>query len=134
MRAFKVSLNSKELCLAGIDGNGVLSAIISWVAGDRGESLFLDVGGLVSSTGERRKWANQKPLQVGDEVLVKVIETTDVDRPGQASQSDSAKDVDARKALVRALAKKLGWTVQAGPKKSQSQSRPKGRGRSRKGR
>jgi hypothetical protein len=126
MRAFKVSLNSEELCLAGIDANGVLSAIITWAAGDRGESLFLDVGGLVSSTGERRKWANQRPIQVGDEIQVKIIETTDVDGPGEVSQSDSAKDVKVKKALVRAMAKRLGMKIQAGPKESRSRSKRRG--------
>lgn len=134
MRAFKVSLNNKELCLAGIDANGVLSAIITWAGGDRGESLFLDVGGLVSSTGERRKWASQMPIQVGDEIQVKIIETTNVDGPGEVSQSDSAKDVKVKKALVGAMAKKLGLTIQARPRKSKSPPHPKERGRSRKDR
>src|SRR3954470_5263203 len=48
MRAFNVSLNGKKLCLAGVGERGVLVTNISWVAGDRGEDLFMHIGGLAN--------------------------------------------------------------------------------------
>lgn len=73
MRALSVSLNGKKLCLAGVGERGVLSAIISWVAGDRGEDSFLEVGGLANE--EHIDWVNQKRLQVGDEIRIEVVES-----------------------------------------------------------
>ena len=51
MRAFRIYLNGKKLCLAGIGDDGVLSAIVNWVATDREGDLFLHVGGLLSPSG-----------------------------------------------------------------------------------
>jgi hypothetical protein len=70
MRAFKISLNGKKLCLAGIDRDGVLTAIVNSVTGNGREDLFLEVGGLVSKTDEHVKWINQKRLRVGDRIRV----------------------------------------------------------------
>jgi hypothetical protein len=61
MRSFDVSLNRKNLCLAGVGERGVLSAIISWVAGDRGEDLFIQVGGLANE--EHIDWVKQSPCK-----------------------------------------------------------------------
>jgi hypothetical protein len=58
MRAFNVSLNGEKPCLAGVGERGVLSAIITWVAGDRGEDLLLEVGGLANE--EHIDWVNQE--------------------------------------------------------------------------
>jgi len=79
MRAFKVSLNGKKLCVAGVGKRGVLSAIVSWVAGDRGEDLFLQVGGLANE--EHIDWVKQKGLQVGDEIRIEVVESGSADDP-----------------------------------------------------
>lgn len=112
MRAFEVYLNKKKLCIAGIGNDGVLSAIVNWVTrGDEGD-LFLDVGGLLSPTKEHVRWSKQKPLRVGDEVQVKIVETNTVDKPAERHKSDSViKRRASEKAYVRAMAKKLGWTI-----------------------
>jgi hypothetical protein len=114
MRAFNVSLNEKQLCVAGVGDRGVLSAIVSWVAGDRGEDLFLQVGGLANE--EHRDWVRQKPLQVGDEVRVTIVETGSSDKPGRKRVIDPAETLKAKKNYVRRMAKELGWKIQT-PKK-----------------
>src|SRR5579863_7134246 len=107
MRAFEVYVNGKKLCLAGIGDDGVLSVIANWIAGGRYKAadLFLEVGGLVSPSQEHVAWIKQRPLRVGDEVRVKIIDATSVDVPTQRHRTDSAKDLKSRKAYVRALAK-----------------------------
>jgi hypothetical protein len=120
MRAFKVHLNGKQLCLAGIGDDGVLTAIVSWVTGAGRADLFLEVGGLVSPIEEHVKWVSQEPLRVGDEIRVKVVETSSVDRPTTKHRTDPAKDLRSRKRYVRAMAKQFGWKIQARRKKAAS--------------
>lgn len=81
MRAFEVYLNGKKLCLAGIGNDGVLTTIVNWVARKGRGDLFLEVGGLVSSADEHVAWINQKPLRVGDQLRIKLVETSSVDEP-----------------------------------------------------
>jgi hypothetical protein len=120
MRAFEVFLNGKKLCLAGIGDDGVLSAIVNWVVGDQTADLFLEVGGLVSPVREHVKWVKQKPLRVGDEIRVKIVETSSTDRPIKKHRIDPAKELRSQKRYVRMMAKNLGWTIQAQPKRKPS--------------
>jgi hypothetical protein len=82
--------------------------------------LFLEVGGLISPTREHVKWVKQKPLQLGDEIRVKIVESVSVDEPIERYRADSTRDLTNQKAYVRAVARQLGWTVQERPKKSKS--------------
>ena len=113
MRAFEVHLNGTKLCLAGVDSHGVLSAIVNSISGAQGASLFLHVGGLVSDTHEHLNWVSQKPLSIGDEIRVRLVDTLSVDEPTNRRQPESA--IESQKTLVRTLAKKLGWTIQEDP-------------------
>jgi hypothetical protein len=81
MRAFEVSVNGEKLCLAGIGDDGVLTTIVHCAARQRDAGLFLEVGGLIGQTKEHLNWINQKPLSVGDNVQIKIIETGAVDNP-----------------------------------------------------
>ena len=47
MVAYEVFLNDKRLCLAGIDGDGVLNAILSYGRGGQVDHLHITVGGLI---------------------------------------------------------------------------------------
>jgi hypothetical protein len=118
MRAFKVSLNGKKLCLAGVGERGVLSAIVNRVEGDRGEDLFMEVGGL-SSEGHV-KWIRYKHLRVGDEIRVKIAEASSVDRPIQKQPVDPAETLRAQKRYVRMMAKQFGWKIRVQSKQSAS--------------
>jgi len=115
MRAFKVSLNGKRLCLAGIEEHGVLSAIVSWVTGERGADLFMEVGGLAS---ERHvTWIRQRRLHVGDEIRVKIVEAASVDRPIKVTPVNPAETRRDQKRYARMMAKQFGWRIQAKSKR-----------------
>jgi hypothetical protein len=81
MRAFEVSVNGEKLCLAGIGEDGVVTTIVHLAARHGEGGFFLAVGGLISHTKEHVNWINQKPLNVGDNVQVKIIETDAADKP-----------------------------------------------------
>jgi hypothetical protein len=112
MLAFQVSLNRKELCVAGLADKGVLTAIVNWVDWRSGADLFLTVGGLVSATEEHVSWISQKPLRVGSEIRVKVVETDSADNPIKRHRTDPAERLRSQKRYVRMMAKQLGWKIQ----------------------
>ena len=90
MRAFQVSVNSEKLCVAGIGDNGVLTSIVTLVTRSGEGDLILSVGGLYSQTEEHVNWISQRPLSVGDEVQVKVVETNSVDAPNKTRPKGTA--------------------------------------------
>ena len=75
MRAFEVWVNGEKLCLAGIGDDGVLTTIVSFAARHGEGGFLLHVGGLTSQTKGHVNWIDQKPLSVGDNVQVKIVET-----------------------------------------------------------
>lgn len=81
MRAFEVLVNGEKLCVAEIGDGGVLSTIVNLVVhhGDGGFSV--NVGGLISETKEHVNWVSQKPLHVGDDVQVRIVEADAIDTP-----------------------------------------------------
>ena len=88
MRAFEVFVNGERLSLAGIAGNCVLSTVIDHVKQDEArDELDLQVGGLVSATGEHVDWTNTK-LSMGDEVRVRIIESDSADEPKERRPRD----------------------------------------------
>jgi hypothetical protein len=117
MRAFKVDLNGKKLCIAGVGRSGVLTAIVSYVSRDRAADLFLQVGGLDSLTNEHVRWVKQKPLRVGDKIRVEIIDVDSVDAPSNKFRTHPAETLNAKKRYVREMAKKLGWKIQVPSRK-----------------
>ena len=117
MRAFKVDLNGKRICVAGVGGDGVLTAIVDYVGNGRSSTLSLSVGGLFTPTSEHAIW-KLLALKVGDMVVVRVIETDSVDRPRKRYRPDSKTAERNQKALLRAQAKKFGWQILTQPQKS----------------
>jgi hypothetical protein len=98
MICFEVYVNGKRVCLAGVGETGVLSGILTWVkrgphqahedAGEDDipdEDVTLHVGGL----GQHGKdalhldWADED-LNVGDEVLLRIVERDKCDPPEDA--------------------------------------------------
>ncbi len=116
MRAFDVYLNQRKLCRAGIGDNGVLTAIVNWVAGDGRRDLFLQVGGLMTPQDEHVRWVSQKRLRVGDRISVKVVEARSADKPSKAYRINPAETLKAKKCYVRSIAKELGWKIRPRPK------------------
>jgi hypothetical protein len=115
MRAFKVEVNGKRICVAGVGANGVLSAITNFVGSPaRGSSLDLTVGGLFTETDEHATWARIK-LKVGDKFVLKVIETDSVDKPRERYLPDSKTNERNQKAYIRAVVKQFGWKLLTQP-------------------
>jgi hypothetical protein len=114
MPAFEVHLNGKKVCTAGLSGDGVLSAHLSWVrrkASRRAPRLSLHVGGLDSSTWEHLVWHEALPVQIGDEVRIKVSTVARIDAPSARKKPDAVADLRARKSYVRKMARELGWKL-----------------------
>ena len=112
MRAFEVHLNGKRLCVAGIGEDGVLSMVITDVARKERSHLDLRVGGLFSNTGEHVEWGVQR-LETGDDVRVKIIESTSIDSPSRRRQPDPKEELASKKRYIRRVARELGWEVRA---------------------
>lgn len=109
MRAFKVLLNGKRLCLAGVgDNDDVLSTTITYVPFRSDMDLY--VGGLLLPQNEHVRWKRSR-LRVGDEVRLKVVETESVDRPRKRSRRDPVAEAKAEKRHVQEMAKKFGWKI-----------------------
>lgn len=87
-------MNGKKLCIAGVGDRGVLSAIISWVAGDRDEDLFLHVGGLVNE--EHIDWIDHTRLQIGDEIRVQICDVESGDDPWRKRRRDAPETLDGK--------------------------------------
>ena len=123
MRAFRVYVNRTKLCIAGVGNDGVLVVTLNCVTGpDRGtgrerDDLWLDIGGLISTTDEHVRWRSAR-LKVGDEIRVRIIEADSVDRPRKRERRDPAKELRAKKKYVRNMAKELGWAITARQSKS----------------
>ncbi|HEX6188306.1 MAG TPA: hypothetical protein VFZ40_09510 [Pyrinomonadaceae bacterium] len=100
MIAFEVFLNGSKQCVAGVDGLGVLTAIVSSVYrapnADANEDmsqpireLSLEVGGLRSAQGVHASWLN-RALVVGDVLTIAVKELASVDEPTATVPRESA--------------------------------------------
>jgi hypothetical protein len=93
MIAFRVRLNGKRLCTAGIGPDGVLTAIVTWVGGGSRlpelSNFDFHVGGLDSRTREHVDYETPQ-LQVGDKVSVEIIEADQVDPETKRCAADPA--------------------------------------------
>ena len=116
MIVFDVFLNDQKLCRAGLGDSGVLSAIVTWatrkVSTGRDESLFLDMGGLITPRGEHVSWINQKGLTLGDKIRVHIVEADSVDEHEKRDPQDDARLRQAKEDQVRRSAKELGWKIE----------------------
>jgi hypothetical protein len=94
MTAFKIWLNGEHICTAGIEQFGSVNAIFTWAkridstsdkltGGEHEEELDFNVAGLAyDSQGNHvyLKWINSS-LEVGDEINIKIVQTSEVDKP-----------------------------------------------------
>jgi hypothetical protein len=117
MIAFRVFHNDSEVCLAGVEGLGVLTAIVTWAnrsgehteSGEPEESLDLSIGALHTPTDENLSWAFQR-LSVGDSVTIRIEKADRVDEP--CSREVWPKEtLESKKTRARELAAELGWTL-----------------------
>jgi hypothetical protein len=121
MPVFHVYLNGRKMSTAGVGDLGVLTALVSCVQresqaprartpGKAVRELTLDVGGLITPTGEQVRWLDRK-LKVGDEVRIRIVENVAADRPLSREKRDRSKELRAQKRYVRAMAKRFGWKI-----------------------
>ena len=113
MRTFEVFLNRKRLCIAGIEADCVLSAIINYVSIKRDrkrDRSGLTVGGLNTEKDEHVRWVNRS-LRVGDEIRIRIAKRTRADKAVERIPRDRAKDMESMKRYVREYAKQLGWEI-----------------------
>jgi hypothetical protein len=109
MRTFEVHLNKRKLCVAGLDADCVLTAIIDYVSGKRGR-LHLSVGGLNTSAEEHVSWQDRH-LRVGDEIRIRIASRRQADAPVKRFPRDPSKELESKKRYVRNYAKELGWEI-----------------------
>ncbi|HVB88316.1 MAG TPA: hypothetical protein VNK23_16765 [Candidatus Dormibacteraeota bacterium] len=110
MHAFKVLLNRKRLCVAGIGDDGVLTTTLTHVPFRRRHDIQLYVGGLLLPQNEHVLWKRSR-LRVGDEVVLKVVEVESVDKPRKRFQRDPVAEANAEKRHLEKMAKKFGWKI-----------------------
>jgi hypothetical protein len=84
MRALEISMNGKKLCVAGIGDDAVLSAIVMANGGEG--DLSLEVGGRITRSNQQVRWLRQTPLQLRDEIQIRVVEVDRVDEPVQKQE------------------------------------------------
>ncbi|HEX6126878.1 MAG TPA: hypothetical protein VFZ23_16005, partial [Pyrinomonadaceae bacterium] len=91
MITFEVFINGGKACVAGVDGLGVLTAILSSVhrapnaeadedASRPIQELTFEVGGLRSAEGVHVSWL-ERPLAVGDVLIINIKDLAVVDEP-----------------------------------------------------
>jgi alpha/beta superfamily hydrolase len=95
MIAFEVFINGKKTATAGVGELGVLSAILSWVRrqDESSDELTFELGGLIT-TGEQKehlRWLSEQ-LSVGDQVLVRIVDSDVIDSPKEREVTSSERD------------------------------------------
>ena len=111
MQAFEVHLNGARVCVAGLDGDCVLSVMVDEISQQGSHDLFLGVSGKISAIEEHVIWKGHMPLKVGDEIALKIVYTDVVDTPEKRYRTNSKDDEENSKAYVLAVAKKYGWRL-----------------------
>lgn len=102
----QLEINGEPICISGLEGFGVLNAIINWIKRNPikfdptkpshhtletfgREELHLEFGGLNSDTGSHYSWHRQE-LNVGDVVSIRILGPGEADDPKQRNGQQSA--------------------------------------------
>ena len=88
MKCFEITINGEKVCTAGVGDDGVLNGIVSFIKRNDGEtpqseSLYVTVSGIANlepGVMENLGWLH-RDLDVGDEVLIRIIEASTCDKP-----------------------------------------------------
>jgi hypothetical protein len=84
MPGFEIHHNGKRLCLAAAEKDESLSLIMAYGRGEQ----FLDVSGSVGPKPTFPKWVEMLRLNIGDEIVVKVIDTAQGDAPVRVGRTE----------------------------------------------
>lgn len=96
MICFEITINDEKICTAGlVNGRGVLTTIIDRLMRepaeeDQGEAAHVTVGGLANygnNDTEHLDWV-KRPLSVGDQVSIRVVDSDDIDDPVSRERID----------------------------------------------
>jgi hypothetical protein len=118
MIAFRIFRNDSDVCLAGVEGLGVLTAIVTWAnrdgefteSGQPEESLDLTIGALHTVTQENRMWPTHC-LSVGERITIQIEDSEGVMQPTETRIYSDDFKLEAAKQNARDMAKKLGWQL-----------------------
>jgi hypothetical protein len=113
MRAFKIHLNGKKLCVAGLE-QGTLLFSISCGENKHGRGgVGLGMTGILPTMATVR-W-QQRLLRMNDQVRINIVDSKTADKFEllQKAPRDARK---YEKAYVRRMAKEFGWTIQTKPR------------------
>lgn len=115
MLAFEVYLNDTQLCTAGVDADGVLTSILSWIKRSDPPSgeCELEVGGLESSSQEHLRWV-ACPVSCGQEIRIKIRDADSVDEAPYRRAINPEDNVEKQKKYVLDMTSKFGWAIQMG--------------------
>jgi hypothetical protein len=85
MLGFQISVNGQPLYTTGIGDLGMMTTTLEWVrlgrkVGDIHEHLWIGAHGTVQESTSHQYWQNT-PINVGDEVTIKVVDTDSPDTP-----------------------------------------------------
>jgi hypothetical protein len=110
--SFEILHNRHSLCTAGMSGRpGVLTAILHWVNRGHRDELELSVAGQDLSNCEDLTWANTA-LAVGDEVVIRIVESLKVTRPKLSEKPLTREFVEKQeKTYLRKTAKRYGYKL-----------------------
>src|SRR4051812_28012868 len=104
MKAFRVKVNGKRLCLAGVGEIGVLTAIVDYVGDGGSDELSLSVGGLLTAKDEHVRWLRRRKMKVGDRVQIEILNSRFVDAPTGRHRRTPAQVRAETKKYVRDMA------------------------------
>ncbi len=115
MRAFRINLNGKKLCVAGLE-EGMLLFGLACTENKHGRGgVALNMTGLRLLTMETVRWQSRS-LRLNDEVRIKIVETPKADK-SEVMQKAPRDPRKYEKKWVRRMAKEFGWTIQTGTKR-----------------
>lgn len=134
MIAFRVFRNESEVCLAGVNGLGVLTAIVTYAnrdgefteSGRPEESLDLTIGALHTLTEENIMWPTQR-LSIGEKITIQIEDAESVMKPAETRIYSEEFKIEAMKRNARDLAEKLGWQLIETSNQVEQDSSPNGR-------
>ena len=109
MLCFEVLINGVVVSTAGVDSDGVMSAIVNWVTPNprmqRSQELIVNLGGI--SGGNYTTWLN-RDLRVGDEVTVRIVERETADEPTTVVRDSEARIREDKRRYFEEMKKEFG--------------------------
>ena len=108
MIAFEVTINGTRACTAGLDRQGVMTAMLCYVKRPDTTELEFDFGSLWShqpAGNEHLKYIDHQSLKPGDTILIHIVEAAESDDPQKRRidkpQTEAEQDHAYRERLKR---------------------------------